>query len=498
MKIEQAKVNQEVEEFKGEKFGGFFSNLFGKKIDPNDKNAQKEVKRYQKRREKAYEEKYAEGLEDLNKLQIDLNLEMTPVDEPDYVLLWATAIIPKLKLILLSENSKINSEDQIMITKIEDIKAKVKFGDCIQGAEIFIGKIEVKDKIVKSKIFPYLTQTIFPPKYNSKEAIYINFLRNTTLDKGQIKIVLKSNAYQYVIANFKLISIVQDFFMMNGEGEDSIDISYYTEQAKIKAMEYISLGADYIETVAQEESTYQGIDIDVDLLTPIIMIPEGISEVLDMETIVLNLGRIKASSITRAFDKKKDYKEETSPHEIYDEYKLTFSGLQCWMIRELKDYVNWNTNRNTIDIIKKIKIDISAKRWLEQDHPIFEATEVIWNIRDIEIFFSDYIMVNLMKILENLSELDDTHKNIKKLENENQQSKIVDSFEASYTENSNSQLIENNFENDSEENDSNGDDSEEDEENDDEEESEDYEENEGGDKTNLYEFRMPADLRATN
>lgn len=87
MKIEQAKVNQEVEEFKGEKFGGFFSNLFGQKIDPNDKNAQKEVKRYQKRREKAYDEKYAEGLEDLNKLQIDLNLEMTPADEPDYILL---------------------------------------------------------------------------------------------------------------------------------------------------------------------------------------------------------------------------------------------------------------------------------------------------------------------------------------------------------------------------------------------------------------------------
>ena len=92
-------------------------------------------------------------------------------------------------------------------------------------------------------------------------------------------------------------------------------------------------------------------------------------------------------------------------------------------------------------------------------------------------------MVNLMKILENLSELDDTHKNIKKLENENLQSKIVDSFEASYTENSNSQLIENNFENDSEENDSSGGDSEEDEENDDEEESEDYEENEGGDSS---------------
>ena len=64
----------------------------------------------------------------------------------------------------------------------------------------------------------------------------------------------------------------------------------------------------------------------------------------------------------------------------------------------------------SIDIIKKIKIDISAKRCLEQDHPIFEATEVFWNIRDINIFFSDYIMVNLMKILDNLGELDDTHK----------------------------------------------------------------------------------------
>ena len=289
--------------------------------------------------------KYHKEMEDLKKLQTNLNLEMTPADEPDYILLCATAIIPNLTLKLLTEKSRLDKEDKIMVVRTSGFKAKVKFGDWIQGAELFIGSLDVKDKIVNSKIFPYLTQTIFPPKYSSNEAIYISFLRNTTLDKGPIKLVLKSNAFQYVFANFQLISAVQDFFMLSGEGEDSVDISYYTEEAKIKAMEYISLGVDYIDTVAQEETNYQGIEVDVDLLAPIILVPEGISEVDDMETIVLNLGRIKASSTLQTFNNKKDYKEVTSPHNMYDQYKLSFSGLQWWMIRELVDYVNWNTNK---------------------------------------------------------------------------------------------------------------------------------------------------------
>ena len=64
-----------------------------------------------------------------------------------------------------------------------------------------------------------------------------------------MKIKLVTKAHQYIYANMLLINELQEFFSAGGQPEDQIDLSYYTEQAKIKALEYMNQGADYLEEV---------------------------------------------------------------------------------------------------------------------------------------------------------------------------------------------------------------------------------------------------------
>ena len=76
----------------------------------------------------------------------------------------------------------------------------------------------------------------------------------------------------------KLVNHIQDFFGASEEPEDQIDLPYYTEQAKIKALEYISQGADHPETVNDQdvEYVYNGIDADIEVFAPVIVLLEDI------------------------------------------------------------------------------------------------------------------------------------------------------------------------------------------------------------------------------
>ena len=75
-----------------------------------------------------------------------------------------------------------------------------------------------------------------------------------------------------------LIEKIKHFSQTTSKAEENIDLSYYTEQAKIKALEYINQGADYMESNIQTEYVHQGIDADIEILAPVLVFPESISE----------------------------------------------------------------------------------------------------------------------------------------------------------------------------------------------------------------------------
>ena len=54
-----------------------------------------------------------------------------------------------------------------------------------------------------------------------------------------MKVDLKTNAYWYVVVNMPLLNEIQAFF--GGESkDDNVDLTYYKQQAKLKALEYMN------------------------------------------------------------------------------------------------------------------------------------------------------------------------------------------------------------------------------------------------------------------
>lgn len=286
---------------------------------------------------------------------------------------WAqfsiTLIIPSLVLKLLEADEDNNRS--IMDVETSGLSVSLELGNNFLWAQIKLGSLDVIDKISKSKMYPYLTHTVSHEGYTGSNAVEIEVLRDTTQNIAPIKISIETKAQQYVVANFRLLGALKDFFTVTEEGEEEIDLSYYGEQAKVRAIELMNQGAAYIDNVSQETGPYEGIQLDLDISAPVIVIPDELSGDNLKEAIILNVGRITTISSLRPFDKKENYKKMESVVDLYDEYKLEFRGFNLVMVKALEEYQDWKQATERIDIIKKITIILKAKRCIEPKHPKF-------------------------------------------------------------------------------------------------------------------------------
>jgi len=228
---------------------------------------------------------------------------------------------------------------------------------------------------------------------------------------GDIFVRAKTHGILYVIVNMVLISSLQDFFTAEDpEGEDNIDLSYYGNLARGQAIDLMSQGAEFMnqqskvenekETMQDEvETKYQRLDLDIDYSIPVIFIPETILGDEDNEVIVLNLGRMTVTSNLIDYNPKSiNYMEVKEHADLYDMYKIHFKGFHLTMIKKLDNYLQWKQAKQGIDIIEKIHLLLQMERCLEPKHLDFPATILFCNIEEIKIFFSDYIMVNVLQV----------------------------------------------------------------------------------------------------
>lgn len=322
----------------------------------------------------------------------------------EWIQFIANIIIPKLRLVLLDEDSMIEKEKSIMEIQSSGMRTKAKLGQDWQEVDLSFGKLNIIDNISGSDIFQFLTETVFPGEKHSegKDAVIIHFEQNPRYEDGEIKLRMQTRAHQFIFANMILVKELQEFFGGSQEPEDKIDLSYYTDRAKIKALEYMNQGADYLNEVQQTEYVHKGIEVDIEIFAPVLVIPESICDLTNKKTLVFNLGYIRVTSDLRPYHKDVDYKAINRGEELYDQYDLKLNGFQLTMIEELVDYKNWEDARHKIDIINQISINLKANRSMEPNHPTFPGLELFCKIHDIDIYFSDYIMANVLNIQNSL------------------------------------------------------------------------------------------------
>ena len=397
-------MENEIQQYENSKSEGFLGSMFRGKTQEEKNKDKKDIAKFRRKKEKEFNEKYAEEenkqqLDDLmnNKTVFDAyDLKKMP---EDYIQFIFNVTINQLVIILLDEDSTIDQEIPIAKLTQNRISASTKIGQDFQDIRAGIGSIFIRDFVVKSDLYPYLIETVFEED-NADNAIDLEFNNHPKFDGGTMRLSLITNAKLCFFMNPKLLREIQEFSDLGDKPDEKIDLSYYTEIARDNAIEYINIGADYIEKASEEQKqvAFSSIYLSFDVKAPLIFIPQDLEKIQRTKTVVLDIGRIVANSTNVEYDHKKDYKLERDPELLYDKYKLRFSGLQMSMIEEMTNFNMWKEAKSKIDIIERVKFDIVANKNIEPKHPVFAGLEVTVNIYDINLIFSDYILKNLVKI----------------------------------------------------------------------------------------------------
>ncbi|CAI2359786.1 unnamed protein product [Moneuplotes crassus] len=410
---ERESMHLKIKQFENERAEGYLSNFWGGKSEEEKLKDEQEIEQFKDKLNKEFDGKFKNEEEKIDE-KMDSLLENEPIFDQEalknmpneWTQFLANIVIPKLRIVLLDEDSTLELEKSIMEIQMSGMKTKAQIGQDWQEIDLSSGKLNIIDNVTGSDIYQFMIETVFPGNQptDGKDSFLLHFENNPRYEDGEMKIKLYTKAHQYIFANMCLIKELQEFFAGGDSPEEQVDLSYYTDRAKIKALEYMNAGADYLEESQQDiEYVHKGIDVDIELFAPVLVVPESITDLRNKKTLVLNLGYLRMTSDIRPYHKEVDYLVVNRGEELFDKYDLKISGLQLSMIEELVDYKRWQDAPNKIDIINDITINMNINRSIEPNHPNFPTMEVFCKIMKIDIFASDYVLANLTKIQGALS-----------------------------------------------------------------------------------------------
>ena len=88
--------------------------------------------------------------------------------------------IPKLRLVLLDEDSQIEKEKSITEMQSSGMRTKAKLGQDWQDVDLALGKLNIIDNVSGSDIYQFLVETVFEDRNqkDGRDAVIINFKNN--------------------------------------------------------------------------------------------------------------------------------------------------------------------------------------------------------------------------------------------------------------------------------------------------------------------------------
>ena len=89
------------------------------------------------------------------------------------------------------------------------------------------------------------------------------------------KIDIASEKTLFIVLNVPFITEIKRSAMKALQGEQ-LDFSFYRSAATEKALQYMSTGKEFIESIKKGEYKHQAFDISLYLTAPIIIVPENI------------------------------------------------------------------------------------------------------------------------------------------------------------------------------------------------------------------------------
>ena len=113
----------------------------------------------------------------------------------------------------------------------------------------------------------------------------------------------------------------------------------------------------------------------------------------------MSLGNITVNSYLKYYDWEINYMLFTKGEELYDTYEVNLNGLSLTMTNNMRDYWGWMKQEQHIKVMKDVSINFKLNQCLEPNHQAFPTIEAFIEVKQIDIFFSDWVMraVNSIK-----------------------------------------------------------------------------------------------------
>jgi hypothetical protein len=287
-------LDQEIENYKNSKRQGMIGRMFSAKTEEEKQQDEDDIENFIEEKEYEFKEKWDKERKDLLEQEPIFDIGTPPSNMPqNWVMIEATLVIPNLKFYIL----KSREERYKKITKIETtgLVTTIKYGPSLIGGEIKLGTLNVKDYVSGSLQYPFLTHTVFEGDADRNYTFEIEALYTNSEEMNTLDITSRSYGRQYIIVNLVLINALQDFFKVE---EEKLDLSYYEDLVKAQAIDVINQGADFISKTSnkekevikaqEEDQIYLRLNLNIDILTPVIFIPETLKGDYENEVLILD------------------------------------------------------------------------------------------------------------------------------------------------------------------------------------------------------------------
>jgi Repeating coiled region of VPS13 len=201
----------------------------------------------------------------------------------------------------------------------------VDLGKGFTQAVFTVYSLNIHDCWTQSSAFPQILET---KELTSKgqvvsntskvQAFVFKFESNDDMLISPFKIEIATEKTLFIVLNIHFINEVtrSSLIALNGE---VLDFSFYKNAATEKALEYMTTGKEFIESIKKGEYKHQSLNIRLFMTAPIIVIPEDIFRP-EKACLVVDTGSISLQSYLVGYTQGVDYKILSSPKSLYDRY----------------------------------------------------------------------------------------------------------------------------------------------------------------------------------
>ena len=287
-------------------------------------------------------------------------------------------------------------KDKLISLGIKDLGVEAKIQKVGLIALIHLDNIIISQEKTQN---PNYNKVFFGDLTVDEKLLYIKFEMNPKLPKSDMKINVSSKRQVFIIADtYALFYIKEKILKVLSTGIDLEEAGSYAREG---IYNYIKDGYQHrlVEgTVDDINFKHTNFYLDVDLLSPYIIIPMDASDLNNNQCITMSLGRVQVKTILPPrVDKDIKYSETKKEILLYDIYRVNIKGIG---MSTMQNCIEKNNYEGIDDILlKEFDVSVEAKLLIQPKNKSFDNMIINVLINKIDFQLNEFQIVFLIQFL---------------------------------------------------------------------------------------------------